>query len=269
MLENQKLTHHPYCKLAIDAAIKAGEIITQGFGTTYPIFNKPGVQNYVTQFDRAAEESIIATIRSRYPSHAFLAEESGFSENGQSSEVLWVIDPLDGTSNFTHNIPMFSVSIAALQEGETLCGVIYQPMTRELFVAEKGQGAFYNGVPMCVSQTSRLAGGLGATNFPRNVHENPLHCIDSFIQVLKLGTLMRNFGSTTINMAYVASGKIDAFWAIGIFAWDIAAGKLLVEEAGGSVSSYKGDAYEVLSHTPIVASNGTVHDELLSYLKTV
>lgn len=256
----------PYCTLAIEAALKAGEIVAQGFGTSYAIFNKPGIQNYVTQFDKEAEASILTTIRERYPTHAFLAEESGFSENWREAEVLWVVDPLDGTTNFTHNIPIFSISIAAVQGHETLCGVIYQPLTRELFVAEKGRGAFFNGAPMRVSQTSRFAGGLGATGFPRNVNENPLHCIDSFVSILKSGTLIRNFGSSAINIAYVASGKIDAYWAISLYAWDIAAGKLLVEEAGGKITTYKGEAYDVLSNTPIVASNGIVHQELLGYL---
>ncbi|MCE5316847.1 MAG: inositol monophosphatase [Parachlamydia sp.] len=256
-----------FCNLAVECALKAGVIVRQGFGTKYAISQKPGVQNYVTEFDRAAESLIIETVRERYPDHGFLAEESGPSANWQEADVLWVIDPLDGTTNFAHHIPIFSTSIAVMRGGETLCGVIYQPMTQELFVAEKGRGAFLNDVPISVSSTSRFAGGIGATGFPRNMHENPLNCIDSFIHVLKLGTLMRNFGSSAINIAYVAAGKIDAYWAISLYAWDIAAGKLLVEEAGGRVSSYQGGPYEVLSNSPIVASNGLVHDELLSYLK--
>lgn len=257
----------PFCSLANECAQKAGEIVRQGFGTKCVITQKPGIQNYVTEFDRASERLIIETIRKHYPDHAFLAEESGPSPNWQEAEVLWVIDPLDGTTNFAHHIPIFSTSIAAMRGGETLCGVIYQPMTGELFVAEKGRGAFLNDCPIRVSPTTRFAGGIGATGFPRNMNENPLNCIDSFISVLKAGTLMRNFGSSAINIAYVAAGKIDAYWAISLFAWDIAAGKLLVEEAGGRVTNYQGDPYDVLSHTPIVASNGIVHNELLGYLK--
>ncbi len=263
------LSKPPYSSLsllAIEAALKAGEIVRRGFGSQFEIANKPGVQNYVTPFDHASEATIIATIRDQYPQHAFLAEESGASGSEQTAEVLWVIDPLDGTTNFTHQIPIFSISIAAFKEGETVTGVIYQPMTNELFVAEKGLGATLNNQPLHVSSTKRFAGGLGATGFPRNVAENPLNCVDNFVRILKMGTLMRNFGSSAINMAYVASGKIDAFWAISLYAWDIAAGKLLIEEAGGKVTSYEGGPYNVLAHTPLVASNGLVHDELLGYL---
>lgn len=255
------------CTLAIESALQAGDSVRQGFGKKCALSEKPGIQNYVTEFDRASERLIIEKIRARHPSHAFLAEESGPSANMQDADVLWVIDPLDGTTNFAHNIPIFSISIAAMRGGETLCGVIYQPMTRELFVAEKGRGAFLNDLPIQVSATSRFAGGLGATGFPRNMNENPFGCIDSFIKVLKSGTLMRNFGSSSINIAYVAAGKIDAYWAISLYAWDIAAGKLLVEEAGGKVTSYQGGSYDVLSNTPLVASNGIVHEELLSYLQ--
>jgi myo-inositol-1(or 4)-monophosphatase len=256
----------PITQVAVNAVLKAGEILAQGFGTHYTKTLKPGIQNYVTEFDHAAEKCLIEEIRAHYPSHAFLAEESG-SLPTEGSEILWLIDPLDGTTNFAHNIPLFCISVAAFRGEEGVCGVIYQPMTRELFVAEKGKGAYLNQKRIKVSPTSPFAGGLGATGFPRNIHDNPLHCIDHYIKILTQGTIIRNLGSSALNLAYVAAGCFDAYWAISLHPWDIAAGLILIEEAGGTCSTYAGKTYPLLSGLPLLATNGLVHNELLHYLK--
>lgn len=251
--------------VAIDAAMEAGDILRKGFGTSFEITHKPGVQNLVTEFDLASELCIIEKLKHYFPKHGFLAEESGSSHN-QDAEILWIIDPLDGTTNFAHDIPVFSISIGAKGRDGMLCGVIYQPITQELFVAEKGQGAFLNGSKIQVSSTAQFVGGVGATGFPRNVHENPMGCVDHFVRILKSGTIIRNLGSTTINIAYVAAGRFDAYWALSLYPWDVAAGVLLVEEAGGQVTTYQGDPYAVLSGLPLVATNKTVHKEVLGFL---
>lgn len=252
--------------LAIDAALRAGSLLCEGFGTSFKISLKPGIKNYVTDFDHAAEKLIIDSIKGEYPKHSFLAEESGASPD-QSGEILWIIDPLDGTTNFAHNIPLFGVSIAAYNPKEGLvCGVIYQPMTDELFVAEKGKGAFLNGTRLQVSKCARITSGISCTNFPRDVHENPGNCIDNFIHILKLGSTIRNLGTSVINLAYVAAGRFDVYWTPHLHPWDIAAGMLLIQEAGGKVTSYSGSPYDPLSSSPVVATNGLIHQEMLDIL---
>ena len=252
---------------AVDAALLAGEIIRKGFGTSYEISLKPGIQNFVTPYDHAAEEAILSTIKMHFPDHGFLCEESGASAN-QDAEIVWLIDPLDGTANFYHRVPIFAVSIGAVSpEKGVVSGVIYQPMTHELFVAEKGLGAYFNHKPMRVSSTKEISGGIVATGFPRNVAQNPQNCIDHFIHILKRDTVIRNLGSSAINIAYVAAGRYDAYWAVSLHPWDIAAAVLLVEEAGGKISSFNGNPYDILSSTPLAASNGVLHEELISILR--
>ncbi len=252
-------------QIATEAALKAGKILLKGFGSEYQVYHKPGVQNYVTEFDHASEACIMEHIRSRYPGHSFLCEESG-STDMENAPILWIIDPLDGTTNFTHEIPLFCISIAAYNGHEVVSGVIYQPFTHELFVAERNQGAYLNDVQIKVSPTPHFAGGMAATGFPRNIIENPHHCIDQFVHILKKGTLIRNLGSSALNLAYVAAGKFDAYWSVSLHSWDMAAGMLLIEEAGGKVTDYAGARYPVLSNQPIAASNGLVHEELLRSL---
>lgn len=257
----------PLTETAIQAVLKAGAILKKSFRSEYKITLKPGIQNYVTECDYASEKIIIQEIVNRYPHHAFLAEESGASENLEKAEVLWIIDPLDGTTNFAHKIPLFSISVSAIKEKEILCGIIYQPMTNELFVAEAGKGSYLNDQRIYVSKTPLFAGGMGATSFPPNIHENPCQCIDHFLRILKKGTIIRNIGSSALNLAYVASGCFDAYWAISLPPWDIAAGILLVKEAGGRISDYQGVDYKVFSNFPVVATNSFVHEEILQYLK--
>ena len=256
MIETPDLT-----KIAKQAALKAGELLLKGFGSSFEILEKEGRHNLVTTFDKAAQQSIIGTIFAEFPDHAFLAEEGGiYKEKG--SDYLWIIDPLDGTVNFAHNIPIFSVSIACTFKKEVVCGVVYQPMTEELFVAEKGEGATLNGRPLKVTQTPRLDSSILVTGFPYNVHENPLNCIDTFSRIVKRGIPVRRLGSAAIDLSFVAAGRFDGFWEVSLEPWDIAAGKLILEEAGGTVTHYDGSPHTLFEKGTVLATNGLIHSAL-------
>lgn len=253
------LTH-----VAVLAATKAGELLRKGFGSNFQITSKSGKHNLVTEYDNLAENLIVDLILSHYPQHAILAEERG-AQGSRENSVLWVIDPLDGTVNFAHNIPCFAVSIAACLDGEVLSSVIYQPLLDELFVAEKEHGAYLNNRKLAVTKTSDLTEAIAATGFPYNTYENPLHCIDHFAYMAKLGIPLRRMGSAALDLAYVAAGRFDAFWEVSLNPWDWAAGKLLVEEAGGRFTDFTGEPYSILEEGPILVSNGPLHHQLIDH----
>ncbi|MFI5333537.1 MAG: inositol monophosphatase family protein [Chlamydiales bacterium] len=258
-------TASPLSFVAIQAALRAGELLKKGFYSSYEIFSKPGKQNLVTEFDKSAEKCIISCIREHFPDHNFLAEESGM-DRSSASPIMWIIDPLDGTVNFAHQIPLFSVSIAACEGQKVLCGVVYQPMTGELFVAEKGKGAYLNGTRLKVSSSIDMEMGIFATGFPYNVDENPQYCIDVFAEMTRMGLPIRRLGSAAIDLAYVAAGRFDAYWEVILQPWDMAAGILLVEEAGGKVTDYQDKRHDILQHGSMLASNGLVHEQLRKIL---
>ncbi len=251
--------------LAVEAALAAGDVLRHGFGTQYSIKHKSGVHNLVTEYDLKAEQTIIDFLRSNGPKASFLAEESGSS--GRADEFLWVIDPLDGTVNFAHGIPHFAVSIGLEKNGQVILGVVYQPMTQELFTAEKGQGAFLDGKRLQVSKTSSLKESLLAVGFPYNLIDNPGHCIECFSNVLRAGIPVRRLGAAAIDFAYTAAGKFEGFFEIELAPWDCAAGKLLVEEAGGKVSTWDGKSFDIHARKPLWASNGHVHNEVMKLLR--
>ena len=248
------------------AAMKAGELLRRGFGTPMQFETKEGRHNIVTEWDQKAEVVIIEFIKQHFPEHAFLAEESG--ESGETKEgILWIIDPIDGTVNFAHKIPMFSISIAAVFQSEILAGVVYNPMIDELFIAEKGNGAYLNGERLKVTETAILDSAIAATGFPYNVHENPLCCLDHFTTFAKMGIPLRRIGSAALDLAYVAAGRFDTFWEVSLRPWDYAAGKLLIEEAGGQFTDFKGQPYSSLDEGAIVASNGILHEQMLKNIQ--
>ena len=248
-------------QIATDAALKAGELLLGGFGSSFEISEKEGRHNLVTSYDKAAQTSIIGSIFSSFPDHAFLAEEGGqYKEEG--SDYLWVIDPLDGTVNFAHNIPIFSVSIACTFQKEVVCSVVYQPITQELFVAEIGKGSSLNGRSLQVTQTPRLDSSILVTGFPYNVHENPLGSIDTFGRLAKRGIPIRHLGSAAIDLCYVAAGRFDGFWEVSLEPWDLAAGKLIIEEAGGKVTHYDGSKHTLFEKGTLLATNGHIHSAL-------
>jgi myo-inositol-1(or 4)-monophosphatase len=252
--------------VAIQASLSAGALLRQGFGTEFEIKAKQGMQNLVTEYDKAAEKSIISLIFQHFPGHAILAEESGDIHKGKSP-VTWIIDPLDGTANFARNIPVFSVSIAAAIDRQIVSGVVYQPITQELFIAEKGKGAYLNGKKISVSKTAQFEMAMMATGFPYDVDKNPLSCIDRFAMIQAKGVPIRRLGSAAIDLSYVATGRFDVFWEVGLHPWDMAAGKLLVEEAGGKISHWNGTPHKVFCYDTLLASNGLLHQKMIEHLK--
>lgn len=252
--------------VAVQAAYKAGEILRKGFGTRFNVTTKSNPHDLVTEFDNAAEEAAIGHIRKMYPTHSYLAEESG-STPVPNAPVCWIIDPLDGTLNYAHHIPTFCVSIAALVGNAIQVGVIYHPLLDELFVAEKGHGAFLNETRLAVSPTENLHMAVAATGFPYDSSEIRQKSIESFSKVLDIGNPIRLIGSAALSLAYVAAGRFDAFWGINLNPWDVAAGKLLIEEAGGTVTTYTGQAIEAFKAANTLATNTKLHSTLLTYMR--
>lgn len=261
---NRNLSH--ITLIGIEAALSAGELLKQGFGTQFSISSKSGVHNLVTEYDHRSEEQIIAFLKGEFPDSVFLAEESG-GNNGESEFLQWIIDPLDGTVNFAHGLPMFAISIAAREKGELICGIVYHPITHELFVAQKDVGAFLNGVPIKVSKTSELKKGFLATGFPYNLAENPGDCIGHFTDMLRQGLPIRRIGVAALDLCYVASGRFDGFFEISLAPWDCAAGILIVEEAGGKISRWDEEPLDLFAYEPILASNGHLHEAIAKVLQ--
>ncbi len=252
-------------KCAIDAALKAGVILKKGFGTNFKIDNKEGKNNLVTEYDNLSEKIIIDHIKSNFDDHVILAEESGLSGYLSDEQIKWVIDPLDGTVNFAHSLPIFSVSIAAVKNHEILCGVIYNPMLEETFLAVNGRGAWLNNKKINVSDCKDLDSSFLVTGFPYNVDTNPGHCVDHFVHIIRSGIPVRRLGSAALDLAYVAAGRFDGFWEIELNPWDVAAGVLLVQEAGGNVTQYNNEPYWITDKT-LLATNGNIHNEVSASL---
>lgn len=251
--------------VAIQAALSAGELLRKGVGSQYDIKYKPGAHNIATEYDHKAEEIIISQIKKSFPDHAILAEESG-AQHLKDAPALWIIDPLDGTTNFAHQIPLFAVSIGALINNDVQVGVVYLPMLHELFVAEKGKGAFVNGNKLTVSSTKKFQHAIAATGFPYEMDDKAFRSVELFVEISQKGNPIRDFGSAAISLAYVAAGRVDVFWNASLQPWDNAAGKLLVEEAGGKVTQYDKKPLIWDSACSVVATNGFLHEELVSYL---
>ena len=248
----------------IQISKEAGEIIREGFGKNFSIEYKTNASNLVTEIDKKSEATIINFIRKEFPGHSVLAEESG--EHRTSSEYLWVIDPLDGTTNFAHGFPMFAVSIGVQKNGETICGAVYDIMRDEIYSSEKGSGSFRNGQKLQVSSNSDLQQSVLVTGFPYNIAENPDHAFERFIASLKSARAVRRLGSAAIDFCYVASGVFDGFWEVHLHPWDICAGKLIVEEADGIVTNFSNEIINIYSKQ-ILASNGNIHERMINILR--
>lgn len=250
---------------AIETAQAAGHLLREKFGRITQI-TKKGDINLVTEADLASESLIIERIKSHYPKHSILAEESGEAiVTGGDSTWKWIIDPLDGTTNYAHGYPCFCVTLGLEHDGEIVVGVTYDPTRNELFAAEKGGGATLNGRPIRVSTTAKLSEALIVTGFPYDFKEK-----EDFgrhlTEFLYHSRGVRRDGSAAIDMAYVACGRFDGFWEEGLHAWDVAAGKLLIDEAGGRVTYYDGSPFSIYA-PPICASNGAIHSEMLGILR--
>ncbi|MCS6807309.1 MAG: inositol monophosphatase family protein [Bacteroidota bacterium] len=257
-------SHDHLLSIAQKAALEAGNMLKEAFGTSFRIDSKEGRHNLVTEYDHRAEDMIISCIHSAFPDHIFLAEESG-STGAPADTIRWIIDPLDGTVNFAHSIPIFCVSIAAEQSGKLLCGVIYAPMTSELFTGTHGGGAYLNGQALSVSTTDNLEDAILVTGFPYNAWENPQNCIDHFSRFVRMGLPVRRLGSAALDLAYLAAGRFDGYWEVSLNAWDVAAGKLLLQEAGGMITQYDGSPHNLYNGT-MLATNGRIHKAMSKIL---
>ncbi|MEO8648609.1 MAG: inositol monophosphatase family protein [Acidobacteriota bacterium] len=249
---------------ALETARQAGNLLLEKFGRITAI-TKKGDINLVTEADLASEAMIIDRIKSHYPKHAILAEEAGDAvviENG--NEWKWIIDPLDGTTNYAHGYPCFCVTLALEHKGDIVIGVTFDPTRNEMFAAEKGSGASLNGRQIRVSSTENLGDSLIVTGFPYDF-KSKQDFSRHLTEFLFHSRGVRRDGSAAIDMAYVACGRFDGFWEEGLNPWDVAAGKLLIEEAGGMVTYYDGSPFNVYT-PPLCASNGSIHQQMLKVL---
>jgi myo-inositol-1(or 4)-monophosphatase len=250
---------------AVDFARAAGAVLREGYGRAHRPERK-GRIDLVTEYDRRSERLLLEAIAGRFPGHAVLAEESGASAPGErAASVRWVVDPLDGTTNFAHNYPFFCVSIAAEVDGVLTAGAVYDPVRDELFAAAAGEGATLNGAPLRVSDIDRVEDALIVTGFPYDVREDPESSLPLFEAFLMRAQGLRRDGSAALNHCYLAAGRFDGFWEGDLSPWDMAAGVLIVREAGGRVTDYEGGPFR-LDHRQILASNGRIHDEMRSIL---
>ena len=258
---------HPMLNIGIRAAYAAGDYIIRYLDRVQDIpVNSKGRNDFVTEVDKQAETIIIDTILKSYPNHSILAEESG--QQSHSQEYLWVIDPLDGTTNFLHGFPQFAVSIALKFRGELDQAVVYDPLKQELFTASKGAGAFLNKKRIRVSNKNSLEGALLGTGFPFRDDDRLELFIKSFRTVFPMTAGIRRAGAAALDLAYVASGRLDGFWEFGLNEWDVAAGSLLILEAGGNVGVF---CIHDVPPQPgnIIAGNFRIFDELKSRLEKI
>lgn len=251
---------------AIQTAREAGRILAERFGRAALEVVHKGDIDLVTESDLAAERLIVAAIQTHYPRHAILAEESGATaaSGGSASEWKWIIDPLDGTTNYAHGYPSFCVSIALERAGQIVVGAIYDPIRDEMFAAERDAGATLNGRRIRVSETDDLNRALVCTGFPYDVRERS-DFARHFHNFIMHAQGVRRDGSAALDLAYVAAGRFDGFWEEGLRPWDVAAGVLLIEEAGGRVSRYDGSPFDIY-RPPIVVSNRLIHKSMLDVL---
>jgi len=251
-----------FMQAAVEIAREAGAFLKERLHADHRIDFK-GEINLVTEADRRSEEIITSRIKNLFPDHDIMAEEGTNITTG--SEYRWIIDPLDGTTNYAHGFPVFCVSIALQRMSQIILGVIYNPMLDELFAAGRGEGAFLQGRKIHVSHTKRLAEGFVATGFPYDVRENCRDALAYFDEMIPKAQAIRRQGSAALDLAYLAAGRFDGFWELRLNPWDTAAGWILVEEAAGVVTHLSGKPY-FLESPSIVASNGVMHKELMEVL---
>jgi myo-inositol-1(or 4)-monophosphatase len=284
-----------FLDLATAAARMAGEVLTRHNRQLHVEYKDPGKHNLVSNIDLESEKVITGLIKERFPGHQILAEEGGLlqqappgSEGLQiisgglrkmphvppreapakpvTSPYKWIIDPLDGTTNYVHGFPFFCVSIGLEYDGAVILGVVYDPFRNDLFYASKGTGAFLNGQPIRVSKENELCRSLLVTGFPYDFRENPGQIFTHFFQFCQASQGVRRTGSAALDLCYLAAGYFDGFWELNLSPWDVAAGSLIVEEAGGRVSGFNGEALSIYSKN-ILASNGQIHSQMADILQ--
>ena len=252
-----------YKDILIEATKKGAEQLAYFFHREFKIFNKDGVNNPVTEADKAAEKSIIETIQKNFPDHFILSEETG--EIPTDSAYKWIIDPIDGTINFSQGIPICAVSVGLEYKGEIILGAVYNPVMNEFFFAEKGKGAFLNDKQIHVSKKSTIEKSCLVTGFPYQYLDTPNGPVQVFERLVKKGIAVRRLGSAALDLCWTAAGRFEAFYEHLLHPWDTSAGVLILAEAGGKTTNLKGDKFDIYQHG-LVASNGLVHDELLQII---
>lgn len=256
--------------IAISVAREAGALLTDGFGRAKEIERKSSAVDYVTQYDRASETLIVSRLRDAFPDHGLVGEE-GTEQAGQG--LVWYIDPLDGTSNYAHGFPVYCVSMALYDGDRPLLGVIYNPNLDECFTAVAGRGAHIitptGTQSLRVSGETELESSLLATGFPYDVHTSPLDNAAFVARFIKRAFGLRRAGSAALDMAYVAAGRLDGYWEFKLSAWDVAAGILMVQEAGGIVTAIDGKPLRFGRKMDLLASNGNIHDQMATIINEV
>jgi myo-inositol-1(or 4)-monophosphatase len=249
-------------KTAISAALKAGGYIRKNIGRVKNVRYKSEI-NIATDVDKTAERIVVNAIRKTYPSHNLLAEENKYPDLG--SDFTWIIDPLDGTTNFLHGFPVFCVSIGLVYKGDVILGIVYDPTREELFSAEKGKGAFLNNKRISVSKVRSIGKALVATGFAYNIRSARKNNIRNFTKLLKTAQAVRRAGSAAIDLCYVACGRFDGFWEYYLHPWDTAAASSILEEAGGKITKLDGSKYTIYDRE-ILATNRKIHSQMVHLL---
>ena len=252
-----------YKDILIEAAKKGAEQLAYFFHKEFKVFNKDGVNNPVTEADKAAEKAIIETIQKHFPDHFILSEETG--EIATDSDYKWIIDPIDGTINFSQGIPICAVSVGLEYQGEIILGVVYNPIMNEFFFAEKDKGAFLNDKQIHVSKRSIIEKSCLVTGFPYQYLDMPNGPVQVFERLVKKGIAVRRLGSAALDLCWTAAGRFEAFYEHLLHPWDTSAGVLILAEAGGKTTNLKGHKFDIYQHG-LIASNGLVHDELLQII---
>jgi myo-inositol-1(or 4)-monophosphatase len=254
-----------FLDVAIEAARAAGTVLRENIHGKREISYKGDI-NLVTEMDMRSERAVVKALLASFPDHGIMAEEETMIRN--SSGYIWIIDPLDGTTNYAHGYPCFSVSIALEHAGEIVVGVVYDPMRDELFTARKGQGAYLNGTKIHVSRVEALLKSLLATGFPYDRKVSEKNNLNYFHDLLMASQEVRRDGSAALDLCYVASGRLDGFWELKLKPWDVAAGSLIVLESGGLISDFSGTRFSI-HDDEILASNGRIHQHIIDILQKV
>ena len=247
------------------AAIESGKILIENFGGSYGIESKDVVSNLVTEIDKRSEKKIIEVIKADFPSHNILSEEIGAIET--ESDVKWIIDPIDGTINYAHSIPLCCVSIGVEKKGDIVLGIVYNPFSGETFFAEKGNGATLNEKKIFVSSENDVEKSLLVTGFPYTSSKNPTKQLEVFTKIVSSDIPIRRLGSAALDICWTACGRFDGFWEYNLNPWDVAGGSLILTEAGGKLSDFSGKEYNIYEKE-ILATNGLIHDRVLEIIQS-
>jgi len=265
------MNNQHFLDTAVTIAHQTGALLREALGSAKEIEHKSSKIDLVTQFDLEAEEMITRSLQQAFPTHSLMAEEGGNTTN-HNSDYIWHVDPIDGTNNFAHGIPFFAISMALYQANLPVVGLVYEPMRDECFTAVAGEGTFliHNNrkTALRVSQSQELVDSILATGFPYDRHSSDLDNMEQLRAFLKQAQGIRRMGSAALDLAYVAAGRLDGYWELKLNSWDVAAGVLLVQEAGGRVTMMDGQLFALTPKVSLVASNGRIHQAMLDTLSS-